>query len=168
MYRHCITVNINTTVNGAATLGPNTNLTLTCTLDYEYLHTEDFELNSIGWYHNGVHLYTVPGHYNLTKTEVDQIRFGGFNYECHNRTVAVRLVLAFENLMASDAGEYICHVNLTDLNFSRTVVNTTTETLDIISEPQLPYSMKILCGLYFPNLQMLKKMQSLDTCEINY
>ena len=52
---HCIffyyTVNINTTVNGTATLGPNTNLTLTCTLDYEYLSTEDFELNSGSDYH---------------------------------------------------------------------------------------------------------------------
>ena len=136
---HCIffyyTVNINTTVNGTATLGPNTNLTLTCTLDYEYLPTEDFEINSFGWYRNGACLSSVPGRYNLTETEIDQTRCEySYYYQCRNRTVAISLVLAFENLMASDAGEYTCRVNLTDFNFSRTVVNTTTETLNIIGK----------------------------------
>ncbi|XP_019854703.1 PREDICTED: uncharacterized protein LOC109583711, partial [Amphimedon queenslandica] len=128
---------INTTINGTATLGPNTNLTLTCTLDYQFL-SGDFQLNSIGWYRNGARLSSVSGRYNLTESEVEQYRCGYYGYyRCDNETVAVRLVLAFENLMLSDAGEYDCRVNLTDFNVSRTVVNSTTETLNIIAGPQL-------------------------------
>lgn len=92
----------------------------------------DFQLNSIGWYRDGVRLSSVSGRYNLTESEVEQYRCS--YYSCSNETVAVRLVLAFENFMLSDAGDYDCRVNLTDFNVSRTVVNSTTETLIIIGK----------------------------------
>lgn len=124
-------VELNTTINGTISLGPDTNTSLTCNVGLEYFYG-NFSINSLGWYRNGQLLTNVSGRYNITRMEIvqqrcDYDRF--FNYICDNYTVTVRLVLAFENLMTSDGGDYVCAVNITNLNYSRTVVNTTTETL---------------------------------------
>ena len=110
-------------------------LSLTCTADFKHLQAGNFSVNSIGWYHNDQRLTTTPDRYNINVTYLtrQECYYNGSQYVC-NRDVlyTIQVVLNFDNLMLSDAGEYICMINITDFRCDRIVLNTTTETVNIL------------------------------------
>ena len=126
---------MNSTSNGMARFGVNNTLSLTCTADFKHLQVGNFVVDSIGWYHNGQRLTTTSGRYNINMASLKrrECYINDSQYVCHHDVLyAIQVVLDFDNLMLSDAGEYICMINITDLRYDRTVLNTTTETVNVL------------------------------------
>ena len=118
-----------------ARVGIDNTLSLTCTANFEHLQASNFIVNSIGWYYNGQRLTTTSGRYNINVTSLkrQECYYNVSQYVCgRNVLYAIQVVLDFDNLMLSDAGEYICTINITDFRCDRTVINTTTETINIL------------------------------------
>ena len=125
----------NSTSDGIARVGVDNTLSLTCTAYFEHLQAGNFSVNSIGWYHNGQRLTNTPGRYNFNVTSLTrpECYYNGSQYVCDRDVLyAIQVVLDFDNLMLSDDGEYICMINITDLRYDRTVLNTTTETVNVL------------------------------------
>ena len=125
----------NSTSDGMAIDGPDNTLSLTCTAYFEHLQVGNFSVNSIGWYRNGQRLTNTPDQYNINVTSLTRpaCYYNGSQYVCHSDVLyAIQVVLDFDNLMLSDAGEYICMINITDFRYDRTVLNTTTETVNVL------------------------------------
>ena len=118
-----------------ANVGVDNTLSLTCTANFEHLQAGNFSVNSIGWYRNDQRLSTTAGQYNINVTYLtrQECYNNGSQYVC-NRDVlyTIQVVLDFDNLMLSDAGEYICMINITDFRCDRTVLNTTTEIVNVL------------------------------------
>ena len=118
-----------------ANVGVDNTLSLTCTAYFEDLQAGNFSVNSIGWYRNDQKLSTTAGRYNINVTYLTQQECynNGSQYVC-NRDIlyAIQVVLDFDNLILSDAGEYICMINITDIRCDRTVLNTTTEIVNVL------------------------------------
>ena len=113
---------------------PNT-LSLTCTADFKHLQAGNFSVNSIGWYHNDQRLTTTPDRYDLNVTYLtrQECYYNGSQYVCNCDVLyTIQVVLDFDNLRLSDAGEYICMINITDLRCDRTILNTATETINVL------------------------------------
>ena len=115
-----------------AIVGPDNTLSLTCTAYFEHLQVGNFSVNSIGWYRNGQRLTNTPDRYNINVTSLTRsgCYYNDSQYVCHPD--AIQVVLDFDNLLLSDDGEYICIINITDFRYNRTVLNTTTETVNVL------------------------------------
>ena len=129
---------------------PNT-LSLTCTADFKHFQAGNFSVNSIGWYHNDQRLTTTPDRYNINVTYLTRQECyynGSQQYVCnHDVLYTIQVVLNFDYLISSDAGEYICMINITDLRYDRTVLNTTTETVNALCKCPI-------FSITFPNVIM--------------
>ena len=118
-----------------ARVGVDNTLSLTCTAVFKHLQGGNFTVNSIGWRRHGQRLTTTSGRYNINMTSLkrQECYYNGSQYVCdRNVLYAVQVVLDFDNLMLSDAGEYICIINITNCRCDRTVVNITTETVNVL------------------------------------
>ena len=69
----------------------------------------------------------------MTSLKQQECYYNGSQYICdHDVMYAIQVVLDFDNLMLSDAGEYICMINITDFRCDRTVIKSTTETINVL------------------------------------
>jgi hypothetical protein len=134
VYCEPLIVSMNTTVNGTAVYGSPTDAYITCNANYDQISLDNVTLTSFNWYRNGEQLTDVMNRYNITRSYLRGRRCfynaTGY-YTCANKTVGVSLVLRFNTLHLTDGGEYTCIVNVTDTNYSRTIVNTTSVTFDL-------------------------------------
>ena len=136
-----------------AIVGPDNTLSLTCTAYFERLQVGNFSVNSFGWYRNGQRLTNTPGQYNLNVTDLTrpECYYNGSQYVCDRDVLyAIQVVLNFDNLMLSDDGEYICMINITDFRYDRTVLNTTTETVNVLCKCSI-FSNTLLLLAIIPN-----------------
>ena len=125
----------NSTSDGMVRVGVDHTFSLTCTANFEHLQVGNFSVNSFGWYHNGQRLTTTPGQYDLNMTNLtrQECYYIGSQHVCDRDVLyAIQVVLDFNKFMLSDAGEYICMINVTDFICDRTVLNTTTETVNVL------------------------------------